>query len=146
MAAEKQGSDELVIPLVEETAQIEKRRVTTGRVRLSTAVDTTEQTLRETLQGETVDIDRVAVDRMIEAGEGLPQVRTEGDVTIIPVVEETLVVEKRLVLKEELHVRRRITQEAVEVPVTLRKTRVEIEHIDADTATSTPATRSSTER
>ena len=38
--------------------------------------------------------------------DGDAQVRTEGDVTIIPVVEERYVMEKRLVLVEELHVRR----------------------------------------
>jgi stress response protein YsnF len=42
--------------------------------------------------------------------ETAPEIRTEGDVTILPVVEEVLVVEKRLVLKEELHIRRRVRQ------------------------------------
>ena len=47
--------------------------------------------------------------------------------TIIPVVEEVLVIEKRLVLKEELHIRRRIATETVEVPVTLRNQRAIVE-------------------
>jgi stress response protein YsnF len=42
------------------------------------------------------------------------------------------VVEKRLVLKEELHIRRRVTHENVEVPVTLRKQRAVIERLTAD--------------
>lgn len=44
-----------------------------------------------------------------------PEIRTEGDVTIVPVLEEVLVVEKRLVLKEELHIRRRVAAETVEI-------------------------------
>jgi stress response protein YsnF len=59
-------------------------------------------------------------------------VRTEGDVVIVPVLEEVLVVEKRLVLKEELHIRRDATRENVEVPVTLRKQRAVIERLTAD--------------
>ena len=50
-----------------------------------------------------------------------------GDLTIVPVVEEVLVVEKRLVLKEELHIRRTSQTELVEVPVTLRKQRAVVE-------------------
>jgi hypothetical protein len=40
--------------------------------------------------------------------ETAPEIRTEGDVTIAPVVEKVFVVEKRLVLEEELHIRRRV--------------------------------------
>ena len=64
--------------------------------------------------------------------ESAPQIRTEGDVTIVPVLEEVLVVEKRLVLKEELHIRRRIITETVEVPVTLHKQRAIVERVDPD--------------
>ena len=60
------------------------------------------------------------------------QIPTTTDVTVVPVLEEVLVVEKRLVLKEELHIRRRIETEAVEVPVTLRKQRAVIERLDPD--------------
>ncbi len=58
--------------------------------------------------------------------------RQEGDLLIVPVVEEVLVVEKRLVLKEELHIRRRVETESVEVPVELRRQRAEVERVPAD--------------
>jgi stress response protein YsnF len=38
-------------------------------------------------------------------------------------------VEKRLVLKEELHIRRSVTREDIEVPITLRKQRATIERL-----------------
>jgi stress response protein YsnF len=47
-------------------------------------------------------------------------------VTIIPVLEEVLVVEKRLVLKREIRIRKR-SSETVEIPVSLRKQRAEVE-------------------
>ena len=60
--------------------------------------------------------------------------REEGDVLIVPVYEEQLVVEKRLVLKEELHIRRIRASEEWSEPVTLRREEVEIERVaGADT-------------
>jgi stress response protein YsnF len=115
---------EEVIPLVEETATVGKRQVVTGRVRVQTVTDTIEEVAQANVQRETVEVTRVPIDRMVETA---PEVRTEGDVTILPIVEEVLVVEKRLRLKEELHIRRRVETETVEVPVTLRKQRAIVE-------------------
>jgi stress response protein YsnF len=56
-----------------------------------------------------------------------PPIRTEGEVTIVPIVEERLVVEKRLFLVEELHLTRETVLEHVEIPEVLRRTRVDIE-------------------
>jgi stress response protein YsnF len=66
----------------------------------------------------------VPIDRLVDVA---PAIRTEGDVTIIPVVEEILVVETKLVLKEEVHIRRTLTKETVEQSVTLRKQRAIVE-------------------
>ena len=57
--------------------------------------------------------------------------RTEGDITIVPVVEEVLVVEKRLMLKEELHIRTRTETTTIEQPVTLRRQRATVDRLDA---------------
>jgi stress response protein YsnF len=70
----------------------------------------------------------VPIDKVVDK---VPTIRQENDTTIIPVLEEVLVVEKRLVLKEELHIRRRLAQVDVEVPVSLRKQRVVIDRLDA---------------
>ncbi|MDP8919376.1 MAG: YsnF/AvaK domain-containing protein [Pseudomonadota bacterium] len=118
-----------VIPLAEEELRIGKRQVTTGKVRVSTKVDVIEELAKATLDTETVEVTRVPVDRMVDQA---PAIRTENDVTIIPILEEVLVVEKRLVLKEELHVRKRTTAESFEAPVQLRKQSAVIERIPAD--------------
>jgi uncharacterized protein (TIGR02271 family) len=120
---------EEVIPLVEETATIGKRQVLAGRVRVQTITDTIEELAHADVQRESVEVTRVPIDKVVETA---PEIRTEGDVTILPIVEEVLVVEKRLVLKEELHIRRRVAAETVEVPVTLRKQRAVIEWHDPD--------------
>jgi uncharacterized protein (TIGR02271 family) len=119
-----------VIPLVEETATVGKRQVVTGRVRVQTVTDSVEELAHANVQRESVEVTRVPIDKVVETA---PEIRTEGDVTIVPVLEEVLVVEKRLVLKEELHIRRRVAAETVEVPVTLRKQRAIVERIAPDT-------------
>jgi stress response protein YsnF len=41
--------------------------------------------------------------------------------TIVPIFEEVMVVEKQLLLKEELHIRKRSEVNTVEAPVTLKR-------------------------
>jgi uncharacterized protein (TIGR02271 family) len=120
---------ETSIPLVEEEAHVGKRTRTTGRVRIRTEVDEVEQLVAAELMQERVEVERVPVDHIVDAA---PPVRTEGDVTIVPVLEEVLVVEKRLVLKEELRIRRSRRQETEEIPVRLRKQRAVVERSDEE--------------
>jgi uncharacterized protein (TIGR02271 family) len=118
-----------VIPLTEETLHLDKRQVTTGRVRISTKTDVIEELAQASLDRETVEVTRVPVDRIVDQA---PGIRTENGVTIIPIMEEVLVMEKRLVLKEELHVRKTNTQDEIELPVQLRKQRAVVERIEED--------------
>lgn len=118
-----------VIPLVEETARIAVREVSGGKVRVRTVTDTVEEMARASLDEENVEVTRVPVNQEVEAA---PAVRTDGDVVIVPVLEEVLVVQKRLVLKEELHIRRTRTQTTIEEPVTLRKQRAVVERLSAE--------------
>lgn len=125
--SETDKSDTLVIPIVEEEARIAKRQVASGRVIVKTTVDTEERILKEMLSLETVEVERIPVNRVVDT---IPQIRTDGDVTIIPVFEERLVVEKQLVLVEEVRIRRTASVENVEVPITLRKERAAVERLD----------------
>lgn len=125
-AAQNETAETDVVPLVEETLHLDKRHVTTGKVRVSTKTDVVQELAHASLEGETVEVTRVPVDRIVDHA---PEIRTENDVTIIPIMEEILVVEKRLVLKEELHVRKARTQDKVEIPVELRKQRAVVERV-----------------
>jgi uncharacterized protein (TIGR02271 family) len=116
------------IPIVEERARIEKQVVPTGHVRITSRVEERLEMLRDELIVQTVAVERVAVNREVDTP---PGIRSEGDVLIIPVIEQRLVVEKRWVVTEELHVRRREHTEAVEIPVELRSTRVTVERAEA---------------
>jgi uncharacterized protein (TIGR02271 family) len=118
------------IPLVEERLSIEKRQVEAGRLRVRISVTEHEERVPVELNHDEVEVERVP--RNVPLSE-LPGVRLEGNTTIIPVVEEVVVVEKRLMLVEEIHVRRKSTLRTEEVPVMLRSEEAAIER-DGDGA------------
>ena len=126
---EPKGEEVTVLPIVEETLHVSKREVVTGRVRVRTVTDLSEERVRQELSGQHVEVERVPVDVLIERDAAPPEPRTEGDVTIVPILEEVLVVEKRLLLKEELRITRHRTTNVTEVAVPLRKQRAEIERL-----------------
>lgn len=116
------------IPLVEERVSITKREVETGRLRVRVSVHEREQNFPVELSHDEVEVERVPVNKAVTH---LPSVRLEGATTIIPVVEEVVVVEKRLVLVEEIHVRRKSTIETRNIPVTVKSEQAEIEMTEA---------------
>jgi uncharacterized protein (TIGR02271 family) len=106
------------IPVAEERLAVDTRRVLTGQVRVETRTETVEEIAEAELETTEVDVVRVQIGREVDVA---PEIRTDGDVTIIPVVEERIVVSRRLILKEEIHVSRRRTVETVQIPVSLRR-------------------------
>ncbi len=112
------------IPLVEERVSVEKRQVEAARYRIRVSVEEREERVPVELAHDEVEIERVPRNVPLQS---LPSVRLEGTTTIIPVVEEVVVVEKRLVLVEEIHVRRKSGIERREVPITLRSEQVLVE-------------------
>lgn len=129
--AEKQQLTEkqevAAIPLVEERLAVGKREVETGRFRVRIEVDQREETVTEELSRDEIDIERVPMNVPLSE---IPNVRLEGSTTIVPVVEEVLVVEKRLMLVEEIHLRRRTSSEVQEIPVTVRSERAVVDRED----------------
>ena len=71
----------------------------------------------ELLAHQTVEIERVAIGQHVDA---MPTIREEGDTIVIPIVEEVLVIERRLLLKEEVRVQRVRSMERHQESVTLR--------------------------
>jgi stress response protein YsnF len=112
------------IPLVEERLVTEKRRIETGKVRVRTLVEEERQVVRERLARSHVEVERVPMD--IEVDE-VPPVREEDGVTIVPVVREVLVLTKKLILTEEVRLKRVTGFEDHAEPVTLRVQRAVVE-------------------
>ncbi len=115
--------EEEVIPIVEERVHLEKR-VREGRT-VSVRAHTVAETVRlaAPFARERVTIERVPVDRQVN---GVPPMRTEGDLTIIPVVEERPRIVMDLVLIEEIHLRRTREEGENEIEVERRRTEIDV--------------------
>jgi stress response protein YsnF len=68
----------------------------------------------------------MAIQRVVD---GPMPVREENDTTIISVVEEVLVVEKRWMLREEIHIRKQRMETHQPQRITLRSEEVQIERV-----------------
>lgn len=115
-----------VIPLVEERLVLHKRPVETGRVRIVKRVAAHEETAESAAWQETVQVERVAVERPLQ--EPLP-VRYEGETLVVPLLEERLVTEKRLFLKEELRVTRHRAESRQPFRAVLRREEATVERL-----------------
>lgn len=116
--------EQIRVPVAEERVEVEKRPVDLGEVRIHKRVDETEERIPVSLEREEVEVQHVPVNRVLEAPVGT---RTEGEWLIIPVLEEEVVVQKRLILREEVRIRTRRIAEESEVRETVRRERVEVE-------------------
>ncbi len=113
-----------LIPLVEERLTVDKRVVETGKVRLHKTIQEYSESLNESLDMHTYDIERVLLNQPIDA---VPAVRHEEETTIYPLVEEQLVLTKQLILKEEIRVTRRHAVRQDTQVVTLRREHLTVE-------------------
>ena len=117
------------LAVAEEQLEVGKREVETGRVRVAKRVVQRRETVDVPLMREEIDIRRVPMNRPVDAP--VP-VRQEGDVTIVSVLEEVLVVSTQLVVKEELHISRRRSEVHEPQEVSLRSEQVEVTRTDAN--------------
>ncbi len=120
---------ELVVPLHAEQLDVSRLKRETGRVKISTVTKFREQTVDEMLAEEHAHVERVAVGTIIDV---MPDIRQEGEVTIIPVVEEVLVVERRLFLKQEIRVTRVRTTSRHQETVVLRQQEAVVQRTQGD--------------
>lgn len=116
-------NDEAVLRLLVEELSVDKQRIETGRLRVRRV--TQERTEKVDIDVEHVEaeFERVPVGRFVDER---PVLRETEDMIVIPVVEEVVVVERRLMLKEEIHVRKTRRVERRSEQVTLRSQDAEV--------------------
>lgn len=117
------------VPLLEEELVLDKRQKETGRVRVHARVVESEALIEDSLLRESVEVERVPIGRVVESP---PDPRREGETLIIPVLEEVLVIEKRLMLKEELRITRRSAREPYSRAEPVKRHVVEVTRLEAD--------------
>jgi uncharacterized protein (TIGR02271 family) len=118
--------ERIVMPVVAETLDVQKRKVQMGGVRIKKVVHEREEVVDEPLMREEVQVKRVPVNRVVDAP--VP-VRHVGNTMIISLLEEVLVVEKRLMLKEELHITKGEIETFKPQRVTLRTEEAVVERV-----------------
>jgi len=121
-----QSNDEIVIPVIAESLKVGKRTKEQSRVVVHVVPEIQKRVVDIPLTDEHVEVHRVPIDRIVDEPAAA---RTEGDVTIIPIYEQVLVVQKKLRLKEEVRITRRKTTRQVRREVELRSERAEIRRV-----------------
>ena len=116
--------EEVVIAVAEETAHVVKRPIDRGTVRVSKVVREVEEVIDTSTVEEEIEIEHVARNTWLKKA---AKPRREGDTLIIPVMEEVTVVEKRILLREELYIRTKRTVKPAKEKVRLRREEVIVE-------------------
>jgi stress response protein YsnF len=107
-----------VLPIVAERLQVNRRRVTVGRVRVTKKTRHRDVVVDEPVVREDVLVRRVAVGRFVDGP--VPERYVNGRL-IVSVLEEVPVVVRRLRVVEELHIERRRQTVKRSQRVTLRR-------------------------
>jgi len=118
-----------VIPVIAEEIEVGAQGVKTGSVRVHKRVRDRVEHIDMPVMHDTVDVRRVVVNRVVDSA---PRVRREGDTIIVPVVEEEIVVTKRMILKEEYHLVHKRTQTRATRDVTVSREEATVERVDAE--------------
>ncbi len=119
------------LSLAAEQVRVDRRTRETGRVQIDLRTVERFETVPLNLAETTVAVERVPVGRFVETA---PEPRVEGDLTIIPVVEERAVVSVRLFLREELHIRRQTERHTESHDVRLRRQQATVTRVGAGEA------------
>ena len=124
------AADVRVIPVVEEQVTVSKRVIETGKVRISKKVSEQQTSVSIPLVREQYDVERVPVNEVVDTPPAA--MRYEGDTTIIPVLREVMVVQKRYEIVEEIRITKRKTETTDTQQVNLRKEEVTIDRSEHD--------------
>jgi stress response protein YsnF len=114
----------ITIPVVEERVDVDTRVVELGYVAVRKKVDEFLDERAVALQHHEVEIERVIHDEVVPE---FIQPYMDGDVYVVPVIEEEIVVQRRLRLKEELRIRRNVAQREEHLHTPYRRERVTVE-------------------
>lgn len=114
----------MIIPVIEEQVKINKKVVETAKVRVSKVVHENVESFEIPVIEEHVSVERITKNELVDKTP--PSIRYEGNVMIISVLKEVAVVEKRIMLVEEVRITKSQTQKTETHTIPLRKEEVDI--------------------
>ncbi len=127
------------IPVLAEELSVDKRVVERGGVRIIRRIETHTERVDPPLQRTDVRVERRRVDRFVDPA-AAPQPAYDGEVYVVPVLEEVLVVEKRLLWTEELRLVPERSHFHAPREVELQRQQVSVERLPAATASASDPT------
>ena len=114
---------EVVVPIIQEQITVGKRMVETATVEVTKTVTEGPEPVHVVVAHDETSVEHVPVNRIVDK---VPEIRYDGDTMIIPVMKEVAVVEKKLMLVEELHVTKRAVQTQETEYITVRREHLEV--------------------
>lgn len=121
---ESDKAGKITIPVIEEYVTVGKKVVETAHVTVSKTINEKTESYQIPLKQEEIIVKRVPKNELVDT---IPPVsRYEGEIMIIPVLKEVAVVEKRIMLVEEIHISKSHTEKIETQEVTLRKEEVNV--------------------
>jgi uncharacterized protein (TIGR02271 family) len=126
--SERGGLDEdLRVQRSEEELRASVREREAGQVNVKKSVRTEREVVRVPKRREEVVIERVPVEGEAREASEATEADIGEDEVVVQVFEEEVVVSKKIVLKEEIRIRKRVVQDEETVEVDLRKEEVEVD-------------------
>ena len=128
VANERGGlQEDLRVRRSEEELRASVREREAGQVNVKKSVRTEREVVRIPKRREEVDIERVPVEGEARETSTATAADIGEDEVVVQVFEEEVVVSKKIVLKEEIRIRKRIAWDEETVEVDLRKEEVEVD-------------------
>jgi uncharacterized protein (TIGR02271 family) len=116
------------ISVLEEKVEVGKRVIEKAKIRVTKTVDERVESYDIPLFSEEIVVKRVPKNELVET---MPEgIRYEGDIMIIPVLKEVAVIEKRIMLVEEIHVSKYKYDKTETRQVVVRKEKVSVERTE----------------
>lgn len=122
--ARPEDSSQIRIPLHEERLEATVEPISLGEVRIHKLVEDVEETVEQEVTRDDLDIERVPMHLTLDAP---ASPRQEDGWYVVPIMKEVLVVQKRLMLVEEVRIRTRRVTEVAQVRETVRHERITVE-------------------
>ncbi len=120
--------EEIIIPVLEEEIHISKEVIESGKVRIIKTINEEKSTLEVPIKHTEVHVERKAKNEYVDINH--QSIRYEGDTMIVSVLKEVVVVQKKTLLVEELHITKLQKQEIHKEDLILKSEHISIERQD----------------
>ena len=122
--------EEIIIPIVKEEIHIDKEIIESGKVRIIKTISEEKSSVEVPIKHTEVHVEHKPKNEYVDANH--QAIRYEGDTMIVSVLKEVVVVQKKTLLVEELHITNTQKQEIYKEDVILKSEHISVERQNLD--------------